>query len=107
MKKQSYVNTKNIHEIPFAILRTCWQDGDFHLESESYRTLTSVLWKQNVAELTTRLRGHGIFEPVRQPAHVGTPRAALNRSTNGRHPNVLGYSAGANSPKRHESSHDE
>lgn len=94
MKKQSYVNTKKVHEIPFVILRTCWQDDDFHLESQSYQTLTSVLWKQNVAELTIRLRGHGIFERVHQSTHVKIPRSTLSRSTNERRPHDLRYNGG-------------
>uniref|UniRef100_A0A8H7TT21 Uncharacterized protein n=1 Tax=Bionectria ochroleuca TaxID=29856 RepID=A0A8H7TT21_BIOOC len=80
MKKPSYVNIKNIHEIPFKILRECWQDDDFHLESKSYGTLIKVLWKQNVAELDIRLRGHGIFERVHQSTRVETPRSTLNLS---------------------------
>lgn len=67
MKKQSYVNTKVIHEIPFKVLRNCWRDNDLHLEKESYRILASTLWKQNVAELAMRLKGHGIFEQVQHP----------------------------------------
>lgn len=64
MKKESYVNTKTIHEIPFEVLRNCWRDNDLHLEKESYRILASGLWNQNVAELARRLKGHGIFEEV-------------------------------------------
>ncbi|CAH0023665.1 unnamed protein product [Clonostachys rhizophaga] len=80
MKKQSYVNIQNIHEVPFDILRECWHDDDFYLESKSYGTLIKVLWKQNVAELDVRLRGHGIFERMHQSTRVETPRSTLNLS---------------------------
>ncbi|VUC36376.1 unnamed protein product [Clonostachys rosea] len=94
MRKLSYVNTKKVHEVPFEILRLCWQDADFHLESESYRILTAVLWKQNVAELTIRLKGHGIFERVPQPTHIEIPRSTMNRRADERRHHDLRYSGG-------------
>ncbi|KAF5707420.1 hypothetical protein FMUND_11091 [Fusarium mundagurra] len=73
MKKNSYVNVKDIHEIPFVALRSCWRDNDLHLETTSYQILTSELWKQNLEELAVRLRGHGIFERVAQSAYSEVP----------------------------------
>ncbi|CZR44849.1 uncharacterized protein FPRO_14601 [Fusarium proliferatum ET1] len=66
MKKRSYVNIKDVHEIPFVALRSCWRDNDLHLETISYQILTSELWKQNLGGLATRLKGHGIFERTAQ-----------------------------------------
>lgn len=79
MKKQSYVNTKNIYEIPFIALRPCWREGDLHLEKESVRLLASELWKQNVAELSIRLQGHGIFERAAQSVYNELPVPAFAR----------------------------
>jgi hypothetical protein len=73
MKKRSYVNTKDVYELPFAILRQCWHDSDLHLDEKSYKTLVTRLWKQNVAERVTRLKGHGIFERASRSAHIETP----------------------------------
>ncbi|KAG7429229.1 hypothetical protein Forpi1262_v009392 [Fusarium oxysporum f. sp. raphani] len=91
MKKQSYVNTKNIHEIPFIALRSCWRDGDLHLERESVRLLASELWKQNVAELSVRLKGHGIFERVAQSAYNELPVPVFVRHAEGGLPYKLGH----------------
>ncbi|KAF5964972.1 hypothetical protein FBULB1_12479 [Fusarium bulbicola] len=73
MKKNSYVNIKNIHEIPFVALRSCWRDNDLHLETISYQVLTSGLWKRNLGELAIRLKGHGIFERVAQSTYSEIP----------------------------------
>ncbi|KAF5672099.1 hypothetical protein FCIRC_8517 [Fusarium circinatum] len=87
MKKNSYVNIKDIHEIPFAALRSCWRDNDLHLETSSYQVLTSELWKRNLGELAVRLRGHGIFEQAAQsaysevPVHVRVSHQGLGRGT--------------------------
>jgi hypothetical protein len=91
MKKQSYVNTKNVHEIPYTALRSCWRDGDLHLEKESVRLLASELWKQNVAELSIRLQGHGIFERVAQSAYKELPVPAFARHSEGGLPRQLGH----------------
>ncbi|KAH7153863.1 hypothetical protein DER46DRAFT_389504 [Fusarium sp. MPI-SDFR-AT-0072] len=81
MKKQSYVNIKDIHEIPFEALRSCWRDNDLHLETMSYQILTSELWKQNLGELASRLKGHGIFERVAQSAYSEVPISVPIRHT--------------------------
>ncbi|KAF4499941.1 hypothetical protein FAGAP_3942 [Fusarium agapanthi] len=73
MKKNSYVNIKDIHEIPFAALRSCWRENDLHLETISYQILTSELWKRNLGELAVRLKGHGIFERVVHSAYSEVP----------------------------------
>ncbi|RFN41757.1 glycosyl hydrolase [Fusarium flagelliforme] len=91
MKKQSYVNTKNIYEIPFIALRPCWRDGDLHLEKESVRLLASELWKQNVAELSIRLEGHGIFERVAQSAYNELPVPAFAPHAERGLPRQLGH----------------
>ncbi|KAF5602510.1 hypothetical protein FPCIR_1851 [Fusarium pseudocircinatum] len=88
MKKNSYVNIKDIHEIPFIALRPCWRDNDLHLETTSYQILTSELWKQNLGELAVRLKDHGIFEQVGQSAYSEVPvpvrvsHQSLGRDTN-------------------------
>ncbi|RBR19403.1 hypothetical protein FVER53590_29378 [Fusarium verticillioides] len=73
MKKNSYVNIKDIHEIPFVALRSCWRDNDLHLETTSYQILTSELWKRNLGDLVIRLDGHGIFERSGQSASSEVP----------------------------------
>jgi hypothetical protein len=91
MKKQSYVNTKNIHEIPYIALRPCWRDGDLHLEKESVRLLVSELWKQSVSELSIRLKGHGIFERVAQSAYNELPVPAFTHRAEGGLNRQLGH----------------
>jgi hypothetical protein len=73
MKKKSYVNIKDIHEIPFVALRSCWRDNDLHFETMSYQILASELWKRNLGELAVRLKGHGIFERVAHSAYGEVP----------------------------------
>ncbi|CVK96032.1 uncharacterized protein FMAN_13949 [Fusarium mangiferae] len=73
MKKRSYVNIRDVHEIPFVALRSCWRDNDLHLETSSYQMLTSELWKQNLGGLAARLKGHGIFERVAQSTYSELP----------------------------------
>lgn len=82
MKKNSYVNIKDIHEIPFVALRSCWRDNDLHLETTSYQVLASELWKRNLGDLAVRLKGHGIFERVAHSAHGGVPVAVSVSHTN-------------------------
>lgn len=81
MKKRSYVNIKDVHEIPFVALRSCWRDNDLHLETMSYQMLTSELWKQNLGGLAARLKGHGIFERVAQSTYSEVPVPARNAHT--------------------------
>lgn len=83
MKKPSYVNAQNIHEVPFAILRPCWQDDYLYLEKQSYQLLVSRLWKNDVTALAIRLKGHGIFEPVREPLPAENHVSTLNHGSNG------------------------
>lgn len=87
MKKQSYVNAKDIHKIPFAILRHCWRDNDLHLEDSSYQMLVSELWQQNIAQLRIQLQGHGIFQRGVESIHVEDPafEGGGNRSTSKDH----------------------
>jgi hypothetical protein len=73
MKKRSYVNTKDVYELPFTILRQCWHDSDLHLDEKSYKTLVTRLWKQNVADRVTKLKGHGLFERASRSAHIENP----------------------------------
>jgi hypothetical protein len=73
MKKQSYINFKELYEIPFTVLRPCWRDSDLHLEKASYQILTAELWKRNVGELGVTLSGHGILEQTAQPAYGQVP----------------------------------
>ncbi|KAH6964881.1 hypothetical protein EDB82DRAFT_511172 [Fusarium venenatum] len=79
MKKQSYVNFKEMHEIPFTVLRPCWRDNDLHLDRVSYKMLVVEFWKNNVGELTVELRGHGILEHTAQPTYVHVPIPTSNR----------------------------
>jgi hypothetical protein len=73
MKKQSYINFKELYEIPFTVLRPCWRDSDLHLEKASYQILTAELWKRNVGELGVTLSGHGILEQTSQPVYGQVP----------------------------------
>lgn len=79
MKKQSYVNFKEMHEIPFTVLRPCWRDYDLHLDRVSYKMLAVELWKNNVGELSIQLRGHGISEHTAQPTYAQALASASNR----------------------------
>lgn len=90
MKKRSYVNIKDVHEIPFVALRSCWRDNDLHLETMSYQILTSELWKQNLGGLATRLKGHGIFERVAQSTYSELPVPVRNAHTGQRLTQDLG-----------------
>ncbi|KAF5972526.1 hypothetical protein FCOIX_9320 [Fusarium coicis] len=72
-EKNSYVNIKDVHEIPFVALRSCWRDNDLLLETTSYQILTSELWKRNLGDLVIRLDGHGIFERSGQSASSEVP----------------------------------
>lgn len=73
MKKPSYVNTKDVHQLPLSILRKYGGDDDFHLERESYQTLVRAIWKQTLAEHTVRLlSSHGMEPPsIRQYQSAG------------------------------------
>ncbi|OBS15186.1 hypothetical protein FPOA_13928 [Fusarium poae] len=76
MKKESYVNIKEIYEIPFGVLRPCWRDSHLHLDRASYQILTAELWKNNIGELGYMLRRHGILEQVTRPTHGQVPVSA-------------------------------
>ena len=67
LKKPSYINTKNVHELPFSILNKYWGDEDLHLDGESYGTLVRTIWKQTLTRHTAGLlSNHGVERtPVR------------------------------------------
>lgn len=78
MKKQSYVNTKDIHEIPLSILQPFWHDSDLHLKKESYQKLVIALFQQNVAKLAIKLEDHGLSGGSHGSAHTLTPAPILD-----------------------------
>ena len=67
LKKPSYVNTKNVHELPLSILHKFRGDEDLRLEGESYRTLVRKIWKQTLTKHTAGLLSNHGVEPTPVP----------------------------------------
>lgn len=103
MRKESYVNIKDIYEIPFKVLHTCWKDLDFHLNKESYQMLVTDLFQRNVDKLAVRLEDYSISCASHQPAATNPPAPTLDYSDDegrgGRLPHAARYAGSSGSPR--------
>lgn len=72
LRKLSYVNVKDVHQLPLFILSEYWGAKDLCLERESYRTMVQAVWQDNVAVLSSH--------------SIGARPARVHQSASGRHP---------------------
>jgi hypothetical protein len=64
LRKLSYINIRDVHELPFSILSLYWGDDDLRLDRRSYKATLTAIWRHTLAKESHRkLVCHGFKPP--------------------------------------------